>query len=84
MDSDSTEPDSIEPETEASELDSIELEAFETEDSEPERAEADDDECDSKVRRRVTRPIAKAAHMTRTIPAVAPGDTPGELEALLP
>jgi hypothetical protein len=86
MDSDLTEPDSMEPaasETEASELDTIELEAFETEDSEPERAEADDD-CDSRVRRRVTRPIAKAAHMTRTIPTVAPGDTPGELEALLP
>ena len=68
MDCDSTDPDSIDPET-----------------TEPETAEPFDDvDRDSKVRRRAIRPIAKAAHMTRTIPAVSPGDTPDELEALLP
>jgi hypothetical protein len=72
MDSDSTEPDSIEPK------------ASETEASEPETTETTDDvDRDIKVRRRPTRPIAKAAHMTRTIPAVAPGDTPDELELFL-
>jgi hypothetical protein len=72
MGSDSTEPDSIEPIA-------YELEAFEPE----ARETLDDVDPDSKIRRRPTRPIAKAAHMTRTIPAVAPGDTPDELEVLL-
>jgi hypothetical protein len=63
--------------------DSTEPDSIEPETRDPETTEPFDDR-DSKVRRRAIRPIAKAAHMTRTIPAVSPGDTPDELEALLP
>lgn len=78
MDSDSTDPDSTDP-------DSLEPDSLEPKTSEPETTEPFDDvDRDSKVRRRAIRPIAKAAHRSRTIPAVAPGDTPDELEALLP
>jgi hypothetical protein len=73
MDSDFTDPDSIEPEI-------FEPETRESDTTEP----VDNVDRDNKVRRRAIRPIAKVAHMTRTIPAVSPGDTPDELEALLP
>jgi hypothetical protein len=70
--------------SDSTELDSIEPIAYDLEASEPETRETIDDvDRDSKIRRRPTRPIAKAAHMARTIPAVAPGDTSDELEVLL-